>query len=404
MSNVFSKDYLMTAGPTPLPPAVSQVMAEPILYHRAPAFVEVYARVLQRLRAVFQTENEVLMFAASGTGAMESAVANLVAPGDVALVASCGKFGQRWAELCDAYGADTRHIEVEWGQPVDPEAINEALAEAGGRVRVVFTTQSETSTGAVNDVRAITEVAHRHNAIACFDAVSGLGVVALPTDVWEVDVVVSGSQKALMCPPGLAFAAVSERALEVARDARGRGARSYYFDWDKTLKGQLKDPPDSPFTPAVTLVRALDVALQMIERETLEGRGRVRATRVAGARRPRGRRGARSRDLPDRARERQRRDGGEGPRRRRRDEDPEDDAGPLPRHDRGRAGAPQGQDRAHRPLRLLRRLRRAGDDRRARDDAQRARSRRFARRRRRGRAAGLPRGGRPSGSAGRLVA
>ncbi len=271
MSNVFSKDYLMTAGPTPLPPAVSQVMAEPIVYHRAPAFVEIYERVLRRLRAVFQTESEVLLFAASGTGAMESAVANLVAPGDVAVVASCGKFGQRWAELCDAYGAETRHLEVEWGQVVEPEAIDEALAAAGGEARVIFTTQSETSTGAVNDVRAITEVAHRHGAVACFDAVSGLGVIDLPTDAWEVDVVVSGSQKALMCPPGLAFATVSDRALEAAREARSRGARSYYFDWEKTRKGQLKDPPDSPFTPAVTLVRALDVALEMIERETLEG-------------------------------------------------------------------------------------------------------------------------------------
>ena len=110
----------MTAGPTPLPPAVSQVMAEPILYHRAPAFVEIYARVLERLKMVFQTENEVLLFAASGTGAMESAVANLLAPGDVALVASCGKFGQRWAELCEAYGAETLHLEVEWGEKDRP--------------------------------------------------------------------------------------------------------------------------------------------------------------------------------------------------------------------------------------------------------------------------------------------
>src|SRR5262245_49178067 len=259
----------MTAGPTPLPPAVSQVMAEPILYHRAPAFIEVYARVLERLKAVYQTQNEVLAFAASGTGAMESAVANVIAPGDVAVVASSGKFGERWAELCDAYRAETVHLETEWGDKIDPARVDEALASAGGRAKALFTTQSETSTGVVNDVQALTEVAHAHDALIAVDAVSGLGVGDLPTDEWDVDVVVSGSQKALMCPPGLAFASVSERAQRVAGDARERGANSYYFDWAKTGKGQQKDPPDSPFTPAVTLFRALDVALGLIEEESL---------------------------------------------------------------------------------------------------------------------------------------
>jgi aspartate aminotransferase-like enzyme len=266
---VFGKQYLMTAGPTPLPPAVSQVMAEPILYHRAPAFIEIYARALERLKHVYQTESEVLSFASSGTGAMESAVANLIAPGDAAVVASCGKFGERWAELCEAYGADTIHLETEWGEKIDPARVDAALASAGGRAKALFTTQSETSTGVVNDVQALTEVAHGHGAVIAVDAVSGLGVVDLPTDEWDVDVVASGSQKALMSPPGLAFASVSERALAVAADARARGARNYYFDWEKTLKGQLKDPPDSPFTPAVTLFRALDVALEMIEQEGL---------------------------------------------------------------------------------------------------------------------------------------
>jgi aspartate aminotransferase-like enzyme len=267
---VFNKQYLMTAGPTPLPPAVSQVMAEPILYHRAPAFIEIYARVLERLKGVYQTGNEVLSFAASGTGAMESAVANLIAPGDIAVVASCGKFGERWAELCEAYGADTVHVETEWGERIDRARVDEALASAGGRAKALFTTQSETSTGVVNDIKALTEVAHAHGAVIGVDAVSGLGVVDLPTDEWGVDVVVSGSQKALMCPPGLAFVSVSDRALAAAEQARERGARAYYFDWAKTLAGQVKDPPDSPFTPAVTLFRALDVALALIEQETLE--------------------------------------------------------------------------------------------------------------------------------------
>ena len=128
MPNPFLKQYLMTAGPTPLPPAVSQAMAQPMLYHRAPAFVPVYARALARLKLVFQTSDDVLLFASSGSGALESAVANLVRAGEPALVASCGKFGERWAELCDAYGADTIHWETEWGLKVDPAELDRRLA------------------------------------------------------------------------------------------------------------------------------------------------------------------------------------------------------------------------------------------------------------------------------------
>jgi aspartate aminotransferase-like enzyme len=265
--DIFSKQYLMTAGPTPLPPRVSQVMAEPILYHRAPAFVEVYARALERLRTVFQTRNEVLCFAASGTGGLESAVANVIRPGERALVASAGKFGERWGELCDAYGADTIRLECEWGDRVEPERLDRALADAGGPVRAVFTTQSETSTGVVNDIRALNEVARARETILCVDAVSGLAAVDLPQDEWGVDVVVSGSQKSLMCPPGLAFVSASQRALELA--AASPGGR-YYLDWQRTASGQRQDPPNSAFTPAVTLFRALDVALGLILEEGLE--------------------------------------------------------------------------------------------------------------------------------------
>ena len=265
--NPFTKQYLMTAGPTPLPPAVSQVMAEPILYHRAPAFTEVHERVLERLRAVFQTSNDVLCFAASGTGAMESAVANLIAPGELALVATCGKFGDRWAELCDAYGARTVRLEFEWGERVDPAAVGEALAGLDGPARALFATQSETSTGVVNDVRALGEVAAEHGTLLCVDAVSGLGAVDLPQDDWGVDVVVSGSQKSLMSPPGLAFASASERALEIAAGSAGP---RFYLDWGRAAAGQRERPASSPFTPAVTLFRALDVALGLILEEGLE--------------------------------------------------------------------------------------------------------------------------------------
>jgi aspartate aminotransferase-like enzyme len=266
MAETYIKDYLMTAGPTPLPPRVSQVMAEPMVYHRAPAFVDVYGRVLDRLKVVFQTRNDVLMFAASGSGAMESATANLVRPGEPALVASCGKFGQRWAELCDAFGARTVHHEAGWGSKVDPADLDRLLGEHP-EVEVVFTTLSETSTGVVNDVGALTDVAHRHGALIAVDAVSGLGAVPIAQDELGVDVVVAGSQKALMAPPGLGFASASERALAYAAES---GGRRYYFDWQRTAEGQRKEPPDSPFTPAVGLVLALDVALGMIEQEGLE--------------------------------------------------------------------------------------------------------------------------------------
>jgi aspartate aminotransferase-like enzyme len=265
--DIFAKQYLLTAGPTPLPPKVAQVMAEPMLYHRAPAFVEIYARVLERLRAVFQTRNDVLCFAASGTGAMESAVANLVSPGEPAVVASCGKFGQRWAELSDAYDANTLHLEFEWGEKVDPARVDAALAGLERPARAVFTTQSETSTGVLNDVRALNDVARAHGAVLCVDAVSGLAAVDLPQDEWGVDVVVAGSQKSLMCPPGLAFASVSERALALASETPGH---RYYFDWRLTAAGQREEPPNSAFTPAVSLFRALDVALELIFEEGLE--------------------------------------------------------------------------------------------------------------------------------------
>src|SRR5829696_8309618 len=232
----------MTAGPTPVPPEVSQAMATPMLYHRAPAFDALYERVLARLPMVFGTRNPVLAFAASGSGAMESAVANLVGPGTKALALASGKFGERWIQLCEAYGADLVKHEPGWGVRIDPADVERLLGENPG-VEVVFATLSETSTGIVHDIQAIADVVRRHDALLVVDAVSGLGAARLEQDAWGVDVVVAGSQKALMTPPGLAFASVNERALAA-------GA--------------------SPFTPAVSLVLGLDVALGMIEAEGLE--------------------------------------------------------------------------------------------------------------------------------------
>jgi serine---pyruvate transaminase len=265
-ANPFIKQYLMTAGPTPLPPRVSQVMAEPVLYHRAPAGVELYARVLRRLPDVFCTQNDVLLFSASGSGAMESAVANLARPGQPILACAAGKFGERWIEMGEAYGADVIRYEPGWGARLEAADVDRLLSEHPD-VEVVFATLSETSTGVVHDVRALADAVHAHRAILAVDAVSGLGAAELRQDEWGIDVVVAGSQKALMCPPGMGFVSASQRALD--RAAERSGGR-YYFDWGRTVSAQRKDPPNSPFTPPVTLLAALDVALDLIEEEGLE--------------------------------------------------------------------------------------------------------------------------------------
>ncbi len=215
---------------------------------------------------MFQTANDVLVFSATGTGAMESAVANLVTLDLSVLACAAGKFGERWIELCRSYGADVKCYEPGWGQRLDPAEIS-TLLEQNPQVEVVFATLSETSTGVVHDVEAIARVARDHGAILVVDAISGVGAVELRQDEWGVDVVVGGSQKALMCPPGLAFVSASQRALDYA--AR-RSSSTYYFDWLATVKKQRQQSPDSPFTPAVGLVRALDVALTMILDEGLD--------------------------------------------------------------------------------------------------------------------------------------
>ena len=257
------KRYLMTPGPTPVPPEVLAALAEPVIHHRGPDFREIYERCLARLREVYRTENDVLLFTSSGTGAFESAVANLTSPGDRALVVSAGSFGERWAAMTQAYGVDLVHVRLEWGETPEPDDLRPALGK--GDVRVVYLVHSETSTGVVADVQALAAVAKEAGALVVVDAVSSLGAVPVETDAWGIDVVVSGSQKALMCPPGLAFASVSRAALEAA--ARSRSPR-FVYDWERTRAAQAK--LDAPFTPAVSLVRALDVALGLLLDEGLE--------------------------------------------------------------------------------------------------------------------------------------
>jgi aspartate aminotransferase-like enzyme len=258
------KRYLLTPGPTPVPPEVLAALSLPVIHHRERDYREIYERCLARLAEVYRTEHDVLMFTTSGTGAFESAVANLTSPGDRQLVLSAGNFGERWAGMVKAFGADLVHVRLDWGETPEPEDLRSALAEAGD-VRVVYLTHSETSTGVVCDIQALAAVAKDAGALVVVDAVSSLGAVPLETDAWGIDVVVSGSQKALMCPPGVAFASVAPSAL----DAAGRAtAPRYVMDWERTREAQAK--LDAPFTPAVSIVRALDVALGLLLQEGLE--------------------------------------------------------------------------------------------------------------------------------------
>ncbi len=253
------KRYLFTPGPTPVPPAVLAAGAEPIVHHRGPDFREVYASALDRLKDVFRTSSDVLLFTASGTGAMESAVANLGAPGDRVAVVSHGSFGERWIAICEQHGLDVHALRYEWGEVPDADEVGAAVRESGAEL--VLCQQSDTSTGVVSDVRAIKEAVG--GALLVVDAISSLGAVPLETDAWGIDVVVSGSQKALMCPPGLAMASVPAHVLE-----RAKPSRSFYFDWRRNKKAQ--DALDAAFTPAVSLIRSLDVALGLMLADTLE--------------------------------------------------------------------------------------------------------------------------------------
>ena len=252
------KRYLFTPGPTPVPPQVLAALAEQVIHHRAPDFREVYARVLGRLKEVHRTSSEVLLFTCSGTGGFESAIVNLCSPGERVLAVSAGSFGERWAAMARSFGCEVEELRYAWGETPTAEDLTRKLGEIEP-VSLVFLVHSETSTGVVADIQALAAAAKEAGALVVVDAVSSLGAVPLEMDDWGLDVVVSGSQKALMTPPGLATAAVSPAAWEqVARSTMP----SFYFNWERTRKAQ--ELVDSAFTPAVSLIVALDVALGLL--------------------------------------------------------------------------------------------------------------------------------------------
>jgi aspartate aminotransferase-like enzyme len=259
------KKYLFSPGPTMLPPEVSLKMAEPIMHHREPEFEKIFAEIREGLKYLFQTKNEVLVFTSSGTGAMEGAVSNILSKGDKAVVVRGGKFGERWGEICKAYGIEFIPVDVEWGRAVDPKRIKELL-ESDPSIRAVYTQASETSTGVRHPIQAIADLVKRYeDKVVVVDAITGIGVFNIPTDAWGLDVVISGSQKALMLPPGLSFATLSDKAWKLSEKA---SLPRYYFDFKKELKNTKKN--QSSYTPAISLFVGLRETLHMIRKEGLE--------------------------------------------------------------------------------------------------------------------------------------
>ncbi|MGZ3534289.1 MAG: pyridoxal-phosphate-dependent aminotransferase family protein [Thermodesulfobacteriota bacterium] len=260
------KKYLFSPGPTMLPPEVLLKMAEPIMRHREPEFERILGEIREGLKYLFQTKNEVLTFTSSGTGAMEGAVSNILSKGDKALVIRGGKFGERWGEICKAYGVEFTPIDVDWGQAVNPKQIQKAL-ESDPSIRAVFTQASETSTGVRHPIREIAEIVRKHaETVLVVDAITGIGVFNLPMDEWGIDVLISGSQKALMLPPGLAFAALSDKAWKFVERS---DLPKFYFNFKKELKSAQKN--QNSFTPAISLLVGLRESLNLIRKEGLEG-------------------------------------------------------------------------------------------------------------------------------------
>ena len=255
---------LRIPGPTPLPDRVVRAMSRPMIDHRGPEFAAILARITSGARRVFKTSGDLLLLTSSGTGGLESAVANLVSPGDEVVVALSGNFGERFAALAAGYGADVVRLEFEWGQPVDADDLARVL-EHHPKARVLLLTHNETSTGLTNPLRELARVGRDAGRIVVIDGVSSISSIAIETDAWGIDVAVSGSQKGWMAPPGIALVSVSERAWE--QQARARSPR-FYFDWKEAKT--WADKGMTPFTPAIPVLFALQEGLAMLEEEGLD--------------------------------------------------------------------------------------------------------------------------------------
>lgn len=261
------RKILMTPGPSPVPSFLRESLAKEILHHRTQDFRDILTQVHSGLKKLLQTKNPVVVLASSGTGAMEAAIANLFSPRDKVLVISGGKFGQRWTEIAKNFGLDIVEMEIKWGSAPDPANLEKLLAK-NQKIKAVLTTLCETSTATVYDLENISKAAKKYNAAIVVDAISGLGQDKLLADQWELDVVVGGSQKGLMLPPGLSFVSLSAKAKKMISEST---LPKYYFDLSKALKKHQDN--DTPYTPAVNLVVALKEALAAInDKEGIENR------------------------------------------------------------------------------------------------------------------------------------
>jgi aspartate aminotransferase-like enzyme len=258
-------EIIMAPGPTPVPPEVLLAQGSPLVYHRGPGYGSLLREVTESLKTVFKTNNDVLVFASSGTGGLESAVANLFSPGDRVVVPVAGYFGERFAKIARAYRLDVRTIDYEWGRTVDAADVKAALDEtpASG----VLMQQSETSTGVIHDVEAVGRVTRDAGVLLAVDVVSSLGAVPYDGDRWGVDVAVGGSQKAFSATPGLAFASVSSNAWRATRAAENP---RFYFDWRLYKAASELASPENPFTPAISLMLGMRAALRRYLEEGLE--------------------------------------------------------------------------------------------------------------------------------------
>jgi len=254
---------LRIPGPTPLPERVVRSMNRPMIDHRGPEFAAILAEITAGAKRVFKTKNDLLLLTSSGTGGLESAVANLVSPGDEVVAALCGNFGERFAALAAAYGANVVRLEFEWGQPVDPDDLKVVL-QRHPKAQVVLLTHNETSTGLTNPLRELAQTARSAERVVVVDGVSSISSIDIETDSWGVDVAVSGSQKGWMAPPGIALVSVSERAW--AQQAKARSPR-FYFDWKEAKSWAEKGM--TPFTPALPVAFALQEGLRMLQEEGL---------------------------------------------------------------------------------------------------------------------------------------
>ncbi len=259
------KTYLFTPGPTQIPPDVVLAEASPMIHHRTSEFSDIFANVSENLKYIFQTQDgEVFSFASSGTGGMEACVVNAVSKGDKVIVVSGGKFGERWAQICETFGVHVVKIDVENGKAVKPEVLDETIKQEEG-VKAVFTTLSETSTGVIHDIESIAKVVKGHNLLLVVDGISGIGVQPFLMDDWGIDIAITGSQKGLMLPPGLAFVCVAKSAWEAIEKS---DLPKYYWNFKKMRKALSNKT--TAYTPAISLIMAAGKSVEMIKNEGIE--------------------------------------------------------------------------------------------------------------------------------------